>query len=714
MGNRFEAIMDILLTRRQALQSLATAAAFSSGGISLITLAGCGGGGNGGEGQSEPVATTKVTVPVEFPSGFSLPISELEAGTAFGSGAIKDGAFSAVVNPQSPTFAYVLHKPTGKVVMTALVGADRPGLTPLGNAAAAMALLLGIAGLPGKDLAAGLALLEADPSVKGLGESIASAMATDPYAITAEGGAVATAIKTAFTTLAGAPSRSASRKGPRRDATRGPAPQIEVTPSTEQGGFEVNQGDPGAIVPTNLKRRPAAAITYRVGHDPGAGAGDQTAAVRVGESFLTPTTSLAGSLVSLGNLPAWAPVAGRPVDLTIPGNDKKTFYETVVLMAAPDTAAEPAFLSEARYEGELLLWRQTRQNLNEYAFYYNTCADVFKALAGASTVFPVLEAGLKISADFTRVWSGAQTALLTVRGGGLYNGLVQLLRAMTTGSAEASRLAGVVLRIVGLEALTGAELAAATAAAASLAAFTLTAVLAVGTLLLAGDAAASYADYYYSPAAVRWQETALKADLTISPETVEIAPGGEATLTADVVGRPAPSGTMYTWKIVGGSDLATLSDPTTGKAGRTIETKSSTIKVVTTPSTQGEIVVTVEALLNDDLLGPAKSTVKIGSGPYILNSFVVDDNLTVWLNGKVVFADAGGEYAGSRGPFILTEAKAGSVLRIQVRDYYGLYAGTSDITLTQPGGKSILLVPAFQIQTPGGNRDIVLDKSFTI
>ncbi|RYG80790.1 hypothetical protein EON77_07975, partial [bacterium] len=125
--------MELLLTRRQTLQSLAFAAV---GGVSLFSLAGCGGGGGDDrQGGAGPIRTATARVPVELPSGFSLPLTELEGGTAFGVGSLNATGLSIKVNAEAPTFAYLREKKTGKVVMAALVGTGRPGVTPLGAAA---------------------------------------------------------------------------------------------------------------------------------------------------------------------------------------------------------------------------------------------------------------------------------------------------------------------------------------------------------------------------------------------------------------------------------------------------------------------------------------------------------------------------------------------------------------------------------------------------
>ncbi len=620
--------MSVLLTRRQTLQSLAAAAVYGMvGGASLFSLAGCGGGGNDGGG---PVQTTSMRVAVELPAGFSLPLAELEAGTAFGAGAVADGGFSARVAKDAPTFAYLRHKPSGKHVLFGLVGPGRPGLTPLGCAAGTMALAMGYTGLAPKELAAALALLEADSNIKGLGDAIASAMATDPYAVVAEGGAVAGATKAAFDALRGpaAPAAPAAARtgrtgsdpsgsGPSGAGTKGrgraPAPLLLVQPSGESGGVRVDQGSPGQIFPTNLKRRPAAAYTYRVGHDPGAGAGDSAPAVRVNQQDLVATTSFVGSLLSLSAKPAYAEVDGQPFDLTVEGQDKKTFYETVVLMGSANWGTDPDFFASPRYAAELPAWRAKVDELNRFSFN-EIMVDVFKTVGSGSLAALTFASSAAINGELARTLPPLVGAAFAK--GRFTEVMYALLRGILGGNDASRRVVVFALGRLGYPTafLQSAQVAASIVA---LAEFALASLVATGAILGAADFGTSVYDSAGSPPAERFGITALKADLTITPATGTIAPGATATLKADVVGRPAPSTTVYTWAIAGGSDLATLSDARTGKAGRKIETPSDTVTLATTPSTQGDITVTCEAFLGDDIVGPAtaKLTVEANAIP---------------------------------------------------------------------------------------------------
>ncbi|MER3495882.1 MAG: hypothetical protein C4320_03180, partial [Armatimonadota bacterium] len=176
--------METFATRRQTLKWMVSATILGGvalSGISLggFVLSGCGGSG-GGSDSGGKVKTTSTRVPIVLPPGFSIPLAELEGGTFFSAGALDATGFTAKVVQNAPTFSYIRHKKSGKFVLFGLVGAGRPGITPLATAALVVALAMGITGLAPVNVAEALTLLENDANVKALGDTIVAAMATDP------------------------------------------------------------------------------------------------------------------------------------------------------------------------------------------------------------------------------------------------------------------------------------------------------------------------------------------------------------------------------------------------------------------------------------------------------------------------------------------------------------------------------------------------------
>ena len=197
-------------------------------------------------------------------------------------------------------------------------------------------------------------------------------------------------------------------------------------------------------------------------------------------------------------------------------------------------------------------------------------------------------------------------------------------------------------------------------------------------------------------------------ELTVTPTAKTLKASESVTLTTELKGmRPLKPGEKITYKWL-----------TTRNAGELLNSPDGgpTATYRAHASKEGVDTVTVEAYLGAAKLGTAKASLEVGisKGPYILEAFTVDDNMTLWHNGKVLYNDSDGAYAGSRGPFTLTNAKKGDQIRIQVRDWYGHYAGITDVVLVRPNGTKRLWITGQQIQTPGGNKQIVVDKTTTL
>ena len=577
--------MDPLLTRRQTLQSLAFSAVF---GGSLFGLIGCGGGGHGGGGTKTVTSSTAV----ELPTGLALPTTELVAGTAYGTSSLSGNGFNAKISSNGPTFAYVQHRPSGKFVLFGLVGKGRPGVTPLASAALMVALATGLVGLPTKNLVEGLALLEADAGIGSLADTIASTMASDPYCLTNNNAAVAASLKAAVQGLGG------SRATPRLASRADDAPLLQVSPSDQQGGARVDHGDENAVVPTNLKRRPIAAYTYLVGHEPGDGVGSSAAATSVDVQELEATTGLVGSLVTLGGEAAFAEKAGKPVTLAISGSDDKTFYETVVLMAS-GSQDEPAFFSSPRYAAEVAGWRTKRGEMNVHAWVGGILLDLFKTIAGGAVAVVSAGRALDIVAQMDAIVAGAEESVLALAKAGRFGEVTaSVLSRMTSSEILGVGTRRVVLQVLGV----GAEAAEAAAAGVQglalqgIAALALSALAATGGLVVGTDAAVTYFDVLLSPQAALWTETVLKPSVKIAPHTGEVRQNASIGLSATLVGLPGMSAT-YTWTLTGSSFGTLTGAGGDGGSGKTITTTGTSVTFATTPSDpEGQVAtITVEA-----------------------------------------------------------------------------------------------------------------------
>ena len=590
--------MEALLTRRQTLQSLAYSAVF---GGSFLGLVGCGGGGKGHSGGGA-VRTTTARVPVTLPAGFAVPTDDLVGGTAFGTAPVDATGFRAKVNPKAPTFAYLKQKSTGKIVLFGLVGEGRPGLTPLGAASALMALALGLTGLGSEAVASGLAQIEARSSVTALATAISDAMASDPTVLSkTEDSPLTASIKAAYDDLS-APVSKTARGAASRAAAK---PLIQVQPSDEQHGTRVDQGSEGTIVPTNLRRRPIAAYTYRTGHVP---ATADAEAHLLDQQDIDPTTSLVGSVVTLGSAAAFADRPGHEVALPVSGEDDKTLYETVVLYPSA-SFSDPDFFGEERYRDQLPEWKTKRNDLQEYSFVWGILVDLFKVASGAAAVVISVKDALSFSRELAFFQQAGGRAVIQSALNGEFGVAAQqavklAAQSDTLGEYLREALGRILVKAkVATEGAVSGEGLAAIASAAGLA------LAASGALLALADARSTYNDLQGLPKGVRWTETVLQPKVKISPRTGDIRTNASLGLSVDAV---AISGAnlLYTWTLADANNDFLSGE---GNQGKTITTTGTSITLVAAPPEDRTLTVTVEAKdkTTGESLGTDKATVKV-------------------------------------------------------------------------------------------------------
>ena len=202
--------------------------------------------------------------------------------------------------------------------------------------------------------------------------------------------------------------------------------------------------------------------------------------------------------------------------------------------------------------------------------------------------------------------------------------------------------------------------------------------------------------------------------LSVSPTSKTLKAEETVTLTTELKGmRPLKPGEKVSYKWLTTRNAGELVGSADGGTTIPVETPTATYRAHITK--QGTDTVTVEASLGTTRLGSAKAAIKVGNAePYVIESFSVDDNMTLWHNGKVISMDSDGAYAGNRGPFTLKDAKKGDSVRLQIRDWYGYYAGNSDVFIRRPDGTQRLWLKSYQTQTPGGTKKIVVDATTTL
>ncbi|MGC4043265.1 MAG: hypothetical protein QM758_05630 [Armatimonas sp.] len=216
----------------------------------------------------------------------------------------------------------------------------------------------------------------------------------------------------------------------------------------------------------------------------------------------------------------------------------------------------------------------------------------------------------------------------------------------------------------------------------------------------------------------------VKATITVKPLTVSLTPAA-ANIAPGEFQDLTPK--VENYKKVNDGDKIEFTWTNTATAGRLSQsstddtTNAGVTRYTANSDATGSDTVSVKATLvttggNRFELGSASATLTIKTTPYILDSFEADDYITVWLNGKIIYTEADGSTAHDpRGPFTLIGAKKGDKLRLQVRDYYGIYGGTkTDVYVIRPNGERKLWFKADIVQTPAGNKKIMTDHELTL
>jgi hypothetical protein len=543
-----------------------------------------------------------------------LAPAEFTVQTAYGSAALQgDGSFTVPADGSGPTLLFLRHNASGAPTLLGLVGEERSALSPLSTGVALLYLSMGLAALTPALQRQAIAALEGHVALTPLAETIARRVAADPLALRNGDAEIAAALKIAFEVVT-----TGSRAA--RAVSRAELPPIVGIVQGDQSLARLLQRDDSqSVIPVNLGRRPAVAYTYQTGHQSAAGRIDLPAARRIaGPQELPAVTSWVGSAFSLGTLPAWAPVEGDPISLSMESGATKTFFETIVLMASGKTDAEgePTFFTAPRYAGELAGWRSDRERLNKHAWISGILFDLVKsALGGAATALSF--AGVNaIIAELEAIEAAAAEKVLEAAGRGLYGRSTELFMRQILGSdIIGQRLKNVAIRLVGLAEQAGQAALREQMALAlvGMAEVVLGVLAAAGTLLALGDLLTTYSDVMRSEKAALWNVNLLRPTLTLNPSTAVIAPGDSVTFSAGAVGvEDGNVDVTYRWKKSDTNSVLSERDWTgSPNVGNEIETKTRVVELTTSPSSQERITVTVEGFVGGKSLGTATANVTV-------------------------------------------------------------------------------------------------------
>lgn len=632
--DRFDTLPSTVLTRRQTLWAMAGIASLPS------FLIGCGGGGHGGGGSS----TSSANVAVTLPSGLTIAATDLQAGTAYGTGAVTNGSFKAKVSSKGPTFAYLQQKSTGKFLLFGYAGQGGTGVSAMGSAIVLLGTVLGVGLFPASEARALMSLIESAPATATLANVIEARVAADPYALTDGDAQIQAAVQTALASLGGTGSQAVHAKGVTR---ADPTPILSITPQDQSGSNVIQKEQSDAIIPVNEIRRPAAVYTYQTGTIDSSGTTTTfpNAVAFAGPQDLDPTTSITGSLATLGVRPAFAPVEGSSTTLKVYNDDVvKTLYETVILMASgkTDLDPDPSFFSDAKYASFVADWKTKRQELNTHAVFGAILFDLFSSVVGGLSTWVSYSVVAAAVADLEAASADAAQMVVRAATGDVPGATLRWFAGATDANAIASApwkqsIAEILVKAEGFgETAVSAELLT---AIGGLAAYIGACLLAAGTILGLGDVATSYKDVLTSDKADLWSETLLKPSVLISPVTGTVQAGGSLTLTA---ATPGTSETNYKfhWTLSAGGN-GNLGDPTGAvKPGNNITTTGNSVNLATAASdTEGAIyTVTVEAidLKTGASLGTATSTITVTATVLYIPTTLTTHQLSVTQSGYLV------------------------------------------------------------------------------
>lgn len=704
----------------------------------FVVLVGCGGGG----GKGTPLTSTSlpVTGTVLLPPGSNLQLADLRVVGALGASSIaSDGKFTLAEPDTGPALIGLYNRSDQLLLMgyaeAGVGGASSAKQTRTGVSGeisakqTAVALLFEAVGgplLPATMWKQALGIIAASPQADQVAGVIATQVAASPTALQDGNVDVSNAIATAAAALVppvAVPGVSRERAVQHVfSITResGDFSKIVVnTPSPQSGVSVLPNPEGNGLIITNDYRRHLKYFIYRTGYLDDADARHDIAWEELTNGFLPATTgatSTIGTLVDLVNgVVQYAGNKTQPINLPMnPTTAKRTFYTIVVVGGGQDTSV-PAILSNAptSLKNE---WVEAANNMTMFLVVKEYMLPIVFTVIPAGRIAKILDVNqqsVNLAIDFVKIFTKGGVDLATPIAAHNYKGAVgKFITAIATNATMRSSLFQLLMN-AGIISMQGnaAELVASSAAKL------LILLKVVDTFYTTVDIGIVTAQVMQCSTMTGWEAIANKPTVKINPQTANIRKDTPVSLScqvADVTGNFA-----YHWSTSGA--YGHLEDDR-GHSGKEFDSTMGTVRFVPGTIEDGKKdTVTVIAYLIPD--GGIGAHINLGTGSAILTcvasntytipSFVVDDNMTLWLNDTVIAEDVDGAYAGSRGPFSF-EANHGDKLRLQVRDYYGHYASVSDVFIVKPDGTTFKWISAVQEQTPPGTHKIICDETWTV
>ena len=637
MDNRMDNREDVsrlrqLLWGRREFVVAVGGALFSAGALALT---GCGGGGTAAGSQGKLRSISGV---LQFPAGFNANVGNLTVANVLGSSVVSAGqAFTATGIDSGPSLVYVQDS-TGRALFTGFID-PTSSVNTLGALSTATALLyfaLDAYSIPDKSRSEVVKLIQQNPAALTLSHIIEQRVLADTFAVDKGDAQIAAALKTASDAIKG--NSKAAYRTVNATATRAALPPLlQIAPSGQQSGFEIDQDSASVgFIGVNHFRRYTKIYTYKTGtvdltdvqHDLPLAA-EANAPISV---LSTQNLSLFTALSDIFRSSApYSPVSSPVVPLALDPATKKTFFDIIVLGSA-FSQDEPSFFSAPRYVNEVAGWRATVKTLTLKAWFVDIMFSLLLDAVGIKDIIindAAIEAAiLSLTALENAAW---KTAIARAQQG-LFGPAARLgMEAIVTDDLVANACFAALLKVIG-----SAEAAAALAVqragfktyvGVALRVFVNIVVAAFGALGV-GDMAAVAANLQASNQGDLWTATLAAPTLILSPTAARITPGGRVTFTV----KPSTGLTgivTYSWTQNGATSTLSSSD---GIVGNAIQTTSTSVDLVTTPSDQSAVTVMVTAVLK----APNGSVSEIGKAQAIVTLETTSGSFTAPVTQKFV------------------------------------------------------------------------------
>jgi hypothetical protein len=597
---------------------------------SVLSLIGCGGngggfGGGGNGGGQGTIANLSGTV--ALPAGFSNSVGPLKVSNILGSGAVGAGnGFNVSGIAGGPSLVY-LQDASGKVILMGFLdpSTGKSTINALSTAVALLYFAFDAYAMPINTRSQIVSLIQANPATVTFANVIAKRVAADPFAVSDGDTQISAALKVAFNAI-----KPKTPKLLRRPTTVGGGNET-IQPAGIISGTEMLQASTAGFIATNHYRRYCQIYVYKTGTtDHNDVTTTLTKVAPVGTiTSLAPTeglslfTSLAD--VFTGGAP-YNPVSSPTIPLALDAGTKKTFFDIVEIGSSFDQT-EPAFFSMSKYAAVVSEWRATVITLTLKSWFVDVLFSLVLDGLGVKVIF-VNDAGITAAIQgLTAIQDAAwQNALFQARTGQFGKAAIGAVQSMVDNTLVANKFFASLTQVAG-----SAQAAAALATKqASFATYLGVTVRVLANVMAAtfgalgvGDMAAVSTDLLNSHQGDVWTAVLNEATLILSPTAKTVVAGSTVAFTVKPpIGIVQPPNTTIVYDWTQDGVLSTLSDGNGIIGQGSIESSSTTVNLITTPSQQGLVKVTVTGYFKrpggiKTAFGTAEAAITMGTGSTI-------------------------------------------------------------------------------------------------